>query len=76
MDPKYLKEMLRICNEKDLVFASRYLKEGGSDDDDIITFVGNKFFSFLGNILFNLNCLIFAYFIIGNTVIKIKFRIS
>ena len=68
MDPKYLKEMLAICKEKDLVFASRYLKGGGSDDDDIITFIGNKFFSFLGNILFNLNLSdILFTFIIGNT---------
>ena len=33
--------------KEDFVFASRYLKEGGSDDDDWITFVGNKFFFFL-----------------------------
>ena len=45
MDPKYLDEMLESCKEKDLVFASRYLKGGGSDDDDLITFVEiNVFF--------------------------------
>ena len=44
MDPKYLMKMLKECENKDLVFTSRYIKPGGSDDDDIITFVGNKFF--------------------------------
>ncbi len=56
MDPKYLSEMLQKCNDKDFVFASRYIKpEGGSDDDTLVTFIGNKFFSFLGNFMFRLN---------------------
>ena len=45
MDPKYLKKMLEECQNQDFIFASRYLNEGGSDDDDIVTFIGNKFFS-------------------------------
>ena len=44
MDPKYLDEMLLLCRNKDFVFASRYLKGGGSDDDDLITFIGNQVF--------------------------------
>ena len=68
MDPKYLREMLLLCENKDFVFASRYLKGGGSDDDDIITFVGNKCFSLIGNLLFNLNLSDILYtFIIGKT---------
>ena len=68
MDPKYLREMLLLCEKKDFVFASRYLKGAGSDDDDIITFVGNKCFSFIGNLLFNLNLSDILYtFIIGKT---------
>ena len=56
MDPKYLTEMLEKCYDKDFVFGSRYIKPGGgSDDDTIITFIGNKIFSFLGNFLFQLN---------------------
>ena len=39
----------------DLVFGSRYEKNAGSEDDTIITFIGNKIFSFLGNFLFQLN---------------------
>ncbi len=68
MDPKYLDEMLKSCKEKDLVFASRYLEGGGSDDDDLITFIGNKCFSFLGNILFKLNLSDILYtYIVGKT---------
>lgn len=53
-DPKYLREMHTLCNKYDYVFASRYLKNGGSEDDTIITRFGNYFFSSLGNILFSL----------------------
>ena len=55
MDPKYLPEMRNLCEKKDFIFASRYQKpNGGSDDDDIVTIIGNYFFTFLGNLLFNL----------------------
>ena len=54
-DPKYLKNMLKLCENFDYVFASRYLKEAGSEDDTIITKFGNYFFSTLGNFLFSLN---------------------
>jgi len=68
MDPKYLNEMLSSCSSKDFIFASRYLVGGGSDDDDIITLVGNKCFSFLGNFLFNLNISDILYtYILGKT---------
>ena len=73
MDPKYLSQMLEDCNDRDFVFASRYLKNGGSDDDDIITFIGNKLFSFLGNILFNLGISDIVYtYILGRTLIAKK----
>ena len=32
----------------DIIFASRYLKNASSEDDTIITFLGNKFFSLIG----------------------------
>lgn len=69
MNPAYLKEMLNLCSENDLVFTSRYLKPGGgSDDDTYITKFGNYFFSFLGNILYRLDIsdILFTY-IIGKT---------
>ena len=43
MDPKYLNEMLINCKDNDFVFGSRYLKEGGSDDDDFITYFETNF---------------------------------
>ena len=69
MDPKYLSSMLNECIEKDLVFASRYENfKAGSDDDTIITYLGNKIFSLLGNLLFNLNISDILYtYILGKT---------
>ena len=37
----------------DFVFGSRYMKSSGSEDDTVITFIGNKIFTFLGNIFFH-----------------------
>ena len=67
MDPKYLSEMLEKCYDKDFVFGSRYKKPGGgSDDDTITTLIGNKIFSFLGNLMFNLNLTDILYtYVIG-----------
>ena len=60
MDPIYLEDMLKLCQTNDFVFASRYLKEGGSDDDNIV--------SFLGNFLFKLNLSDILYtYLIGRT---------
>ena len=48
MNPKYLKRMLTLCEKKDLVFTSRYQKPGGgSEDDDVVTSIGNFFLHFL-----------------------------
>ena len=68
-DPKYLKEMLNLCKEnKDFVFASRYMKEGGSDDDTFLTKIGNFIFSMIGNIFFSLNLSDILYtFLLGKT---------
>lgn len=68
MDPKYLKKMLEECQNQDFIFASRYLSEGGSDDDDIVTYIGNKFFSLFGNLFFKLNISDILYtYILGKT---------
>ena len=68
MDPKYLPEMLEKCKEFDLIFASRYQKNSGSDDDNFITFCGNKIFTFLGNFFFSLGISDILYtYIIGKT---------
>ena len=69
MDPKYLQEMRKLCENKDLIFASRYQKPGGgSDDDNFVTIVGNAFFTFLGNFLFKLKISDILYtYILGRT---------
>ena len=68
MDPKYLNKMLEECYNKDLIFGSRYMRDGGSEDDTIITFVGNKFFTFISNLLYNLNISDILYtYILGKT---------
>tara|TARA_B100000780_G_C21042317_1_gene418285 strand:- start:172 stop:837 length:666 start_codon:yes stop_codon:yes gene_type:complete len=68
-NPKYLNEMLNTCsNNLDFVFASRYMNEGGSDDDTLLTKVGNFIFSGIGNIFFSLNLSDILYtFLLGKT---------
>ena len=62
-DPKYLNEMLKTCENHDYVFSSRYLKNAGSEDDTIVTKIGNFIFSTLGNLLFSvkLSDILFTY---------------
>ena len=38
---------LLINSKSDFIFASRYQKDGGSDDDSLLTFIGNKIFSLI-----------------------------
>jgi glycosyltransferase involved in cell wall biosynthesis len=67
-DPKYLSIMLDLCENQDYIFTSRYLKGADSDDDTIITKIGNFIFSTLGKILFSLGLsdILFTY-ILGKT---------
>ena len=69
MDPKYLYQMIKLCKNKDFIFASRYQKPGGgSDDDTLTTSIGNFFFTFAGNSLFNLKISDILYtYILGKT---------
>ena len=55
-DPKELDLMIKkIKDDKnDFVFASRYEKNCGSEDDTFITLIGNYIFTFLGKIFFKL----------------------
>ena len=55
-DPKELDLMINKLREDkyDFVFASRYEKNCGSDDDTFITFIGNYIFTYLGKIFFKL----------------------
>ena len=52
----------------DFVFASRYEKNSKSEDDTIVTLVGNFLFSKLGNIFFKLTITDILYtFVLGKT---------
>ena len=52
--PEELSGMLDLAvnYNYDLIFGSRYEKNSSSEDDTIITFIGNKIFSLLGKIFF------------------------
>jgi len=67
-NPKYLKKMRNKLKKNDFVFNSRYENKAGSDDDTVLTFVGNKIFTFICNLLFNLNIsdVLFTY-VMGST---------
>ena len=69
MDPKYLENMKKQCANLDFVFGSRYQKPGGgSEDDDLVTSIGNFIFTLIGNVLFNLKITdILFTFILGKT---------
>ena len=67
-DPKeliYMYKQLEIC---DFVFGSRYQANSGSDDDTIITKIGNFFFTKIGQIFFKLPITDILYtFVMGKT---------
>ena len=70
-DPSYLGEMYKLLEgDRDLsyVFNSRYAPGGGSDDDTIITKIGNYIFTSLCNMLFKLQAsdVLFTY-VMGRT---------
>ena len=55
-------------NNLDYVFGSRYQKGSKSDDDTLVTLIGNYFFTYFGKIFFNLNITDILYtFVIGKT---------
>ena len=70
-DPKELSLMFKKIerNNYDFIFGSRYEKNSGSDDDTIITKIGNYIFTKIGNIFFNLEITDILYtYVLGNTV--------
>ena len=56
-------------NKRQFMFATRYEKNSGSLDDTVLTYVGNKIFTFIGNLFFKLQLsdLLFTY-ILGSTI--------
>ena len=52
----------------DFIFGSRYMDGALSEDDTMITFIGNKIFTFIGKIFFSLPISDILYtFVLGNT---------
>ena len=69
-DPSELEKMHNTINNAnlDFLFASRYQANSGSDDDTIITKIGNFIFTLIGNILFKLKITDILYtFTMGRT---------
>ena len=69
-NPSEIKFMLLSLESQklDFVFASRYQKNSGSEDDTIVTLIGNFIFTKIGNIFFKLPITDILYtFVIGKT---------
>ena len=68
-EPKELDFMMKKIEQGyDFIFGSRYMENSGSEDDTIVTYIGNKIFTLLGNIFFNLKISDILYtFVIGKT---------
>ena len=69
-NPIELKNMYdhAIKGNADFIFGSRYMSDALSEDDTIVTFIGNKIFTFIGKIFFSLPISDILYtFVLGNT---------
>ncbi len=69
-DPSELTKMLDQINDNkaDFVFGTRYEKNCGSDDDTIITLIGNFIFTKIGILFFGLNITDILYtYLMGKT---------
>ena len=78
-DPKELNFMInKLKNDKyDFIFASRYEKSCGSDDDTFVTFIGNYIFTYLGKIFFNLKISDILYtYVMGRTSCAKKLELT
>lgn len=70
MDPNEItKFYFKMTDSKiDLLFGSRYSKDGSSEDDTITTYIGNKIFTLLGKIFFSLPISDILYtYVMGDT---------
>ncbi len=78
-NPSELKEMHHTIQLKkfDFLFASRYQANSGSEDDNLITSIGNFLFTFVGNVFFKLNITDILYtYVIGRVDSVKKLNLS
>ena len=69
-NPNELKNMydLAVKRNADFIFGSRYMSGALSQDDTIITLIGNKIFTFMGQFFFSLPISDILYtFVLGDT---------
>jgi len=69
-DPYELEGMYKNIQDNyfDLLLASRYLKNASSEDDTMVTFIGNKIFTLIGKIFFQLPISDILYtYVMGDT---------
>jgi len=72
-NPNELRGMYNLVKKNSFVFATRYNNDSSSEDDTILTYMGNKIFSLIGKIFFSLDLNDILYtFVMGKTQ-KFKF---
>ena len=73
-NPFYISHLYKkiIDEQLDFVFAERYGKNAGSLDDTLLTYIGNRLFTNLAKILFNIkvNDILHTFFICKNECFK------
>ena len=79
MDPNEINKFYDNMNKNDidLIFGSRYTKNGSSEDDTIVTYVGNKIFTLIGKIFFSLKITDILYtYVMGKTdkILSLKLK--
>ena len=78
-NPKELGMMIKKLKDDkyDFVFASRYEKDCGSEDDTFITLIGNYIFTFFGKIFFKLEITDILYtFVMGRASCAKKLELT
>ena len=78
-DPSEINNMFKSIQNRqlDFIFASRYEANSGSEDDTIITLIGNYIFTYIGKIFFKLGISDILYtYLIGRTDSAKKLNLS
>ena len=78
-NPMEISGMFDLLKDKDedMIFASRYEKNAASDDDTLVTKIGNFIFTKLGKILFKLSITDILYtFVLGKTKMALDLNLE